>query len=75
MPFVCEFAVGHLSALYNLSSWGLTGVSSVSTSGMNVVIVLSNTYTSTISNGVFICLEYLTSFPTLSIDIPNIVMN
>jgi hypothetical protein len=74
--FTAEFAFGHLGAIYNLSSWGLTGVSSVTASSMNIVIALSGgPYTSTTSNGVFMVLEYLTSFPTLSIDVPNIAMN
>ena len=75
-PFVCEFAVGHLGVLYNLTSWGLTtGVTSVGSSGMTVIINLSDTYTYSTSNGVFMVLEYLSSFPTLSIDVPNIAMN
>ena len=75
-PFVCEFAVGHLLALHNLTSWNLQGVTSVTTSGLNVVITLSAAaYTGATSNGVFITLEYLSSFVSLSINVENIAMN
>ena len=74
--FTAEFAVGHLNALYNLTSWGLTGnAASVSSSGMNVIINFTSNYTASTQNGVFVVIEYLTSVPGYSINVSSIAMN
>ena len=75
-PFTAEFALSHVDTLYNLTSWGLTGnASSVTSSGMNVIINFTNNYTGSTQNGMFVVIEYLTSMPAYSIDTANIKMN
>ena len=71
--FSVTFAVGHLSALYNLSAWNGGGnYSSITTSGMFVEITFSSAY----STGLFLSLEYMPCMTgAYSIDEENIVLN
>lgn len=73
--FTANIGVGHLTSIA-VASWGLGGnISSISTSGMNIIVNFTNNYTRATADGVFICLEYLCANSGTSIDVANIVMN
>ena len=73
LPFEINFAVGHTNALFNLSSYGGQGnFASIAASGLNVEITFTTAYA---SGGIIVCIEYLTSSPLSSIDVPNIATN
>lgn len=74
--FEVTFSVGHITVVDSLAYWNDGGnVSSVGTSGMNVEINFTSAYTGATSDGVFVCLEYLTSDTAQAINISGITMN
>jgi hypothetical protein len=76
LGFTINFAVGHLSTLANLASWGGGGnFSSIAINGMNIEITFTTAYTSGTANGVYVTIEYMTNSISLSIDVANIAMN
>jgi hypothetical protein len=76
LGFEITFALAHLTALYNLQSWGGNGnFSSIAVNGMNIEITFTTAYTNATGDGVFVAIEYMTNFITRSIDVPNIAMN
>ena len=76
LPFEITFGVGHSTVLSNLYSWGGGGnYASIALSGMDVEITFTTAYSSSIANGVFVCIEYMTNAPDYSINIANIAMN
>jgi hypothetical protein len=76
LGFECTFAVGHLTSLANLSTLSSTGnISGIAINGMNIEITFVTGYTNATANGVFVCLEYMTSNTESSINVPNIAMN
>jgi hypothetical protein len=76
LGFTINFAVGHLSTLSNLTSWGGGGnYSSTAINGMNIEITFTTAYTSATANGVFVTIEYMTNNINNSIDVTNIAMN
>jgi len=76
LGFEITFAVGHLTTLSNLNSWGGNGnYASIAINGMNIEITFTSAYTSATSDGIFVTIEYMTNVPAYSIDVANIAMN
>lgn len=74
--FTADFSVGHLNALYYLTTHNSTGnISGIAINGMNIEISFSSGYTNGTANGVYVTIEYMTGIPGYSIDIANIRMN
>jgi hypothetical protein len=76
LGFEATIAVGHLTNLSSapvLSSGG--NISSVTTSGSNLLINFTTAYTYGTQSGIFVTLEYMTNNPNYSIIVGSITMN
>ena len=76
LGFEATIAVGHLTSLSAdsvLSSGG--NISSVTTSGSNLLINFTTGYTYATQSGIFVTLEYMTNNPSYSIIVGSITMN
>lgn len=76
LGFSAYFSFGHTNSISNLTSWGLGGnVSSISISGMNIIVAFTTAYTSATANGIYATIEYMTNVPAYSINVSGIAMN
>lgn len=75
LGFIVEFAVGHLQTLSSLSVFTSHGVSAVSINGMNIEISFGSTFQGSVSNGMYLTIEYMTNEVGYSIDVTNLRLN
>jgi hypothetical protein len=76
LGFVVEVAVGHLTSLGALQVMSMLGnASAVSISGMNLQISFGSTYQGSVSDGLYLTIEYMTNEVSYSIFVPGIALN
>ncbi len=74
--FAADIAVGHLTTIVSLATLSSTGnILLIASSGSNLEITFTTSYTGAVSDGVYVTLEYMTNNVDRSINVANIAMN